>query len=149
MTGAAPGRFLPDSLEGPKLWKKLPAVAERAGRGLLEPPAAGPLYYAIGDALSASCQPAHGREVTAMRSGCQPRDRVCPLFLKRKQERIVPLSKIAAAYLKDLQERLHCSNPTVPTRGCFFLVSNPDGGWIITVYGVVKKYALRAGMPKH
>jgi integrase/recombinase XerD len=151
MTGAAQDDFT-DSLEGPKLWKKLPAVCgkEQVMR-LLEAPLPQDPYYLRDKAMLYLLYATGARagEVTAMRlKDVNLEIGYVRCFGKGHKERIVPLSKIAAAYLKDylLQERPALLKPHSPDR--LFLSRTGQGLDRTNLWRVVKKYALRAGMPK-
>jgi integrase/recombinase XerD len=151
MTGAAKDDFT-DSLEGPKLWKRLPSVCGRDQVfRLLEAPQPEDPYYARDRAILFLLYATGARagEVVAMKL----RDANLEVgyvrcFGKGRKERIVPLGKTAAGCLKTYltEQRLLLLKPHSPDT--LFLSRTGAALDRINLWRVVKKYALRAGMPK-
>lgn len=151
LTGIVSNNFL-NSLEGPKLWKRLPSVAgkEQVIR-LLEAPDPKDPYYLRDKALLELLY-ATGARVSEI-AGLKIRDinlsvGYARCFGKGSKERIVPINKTASKviqqYLSDLRPRL--AKPKSPEN----LLLTRTGKAIdrINLWRIVKKYALRAGMPK-
>jgi integrase/recombinase XerD len=140
-------------LEGPKLWQRLPVIANRQHvmKLLCAPDAKEPYFHrdrAMLELLYA----------TGMRASELADLRLSDVNLsvgylrcigKGRKERVVPLNKAAIAaceeYLQALRPKL-----AKPTSGESFLLSRTGRALgRIELWRLVKKYALRAGMPKN
>ena len=151
MTGTAKDDFT-DSLEGPKLWKRLPGVCGRdMVFKLLQAPQPEDPYYARDRAMLFLLYATGARagEVVAMKQ----RDANLEVgyvrcFGKGRKERIVPLGKTAAACLKTYlaDQRPLLQKPNSPP--ALFLSRTGEALDRTNLWRIVKKYALRAGMPK-
>jgi integrase/recombinase XerD len=152
LTGTVSENFL-SSLEGPKLWKRLPSVA---GQGqvfkLLDAPDPEDPYYLRDKALLELLY-ATGARVSEV-AGLKIKDvnftvGYVRCFGKGSKERIVPLGKTAAnvieQYLSDLRPKL--TKPFSPEN--LFLSRTGRAMDRINLWRIVKKYALRAGMSKN
>lgn len=139
-------------LEGPKLWQRLPTVCSKQHVfKLLEAPTADDPYYLRDKALLELLY-ATGMRASEL-AGLKISDLNLKIgylrcFGKGKKERIVPVGKtaIAAAEQYLLEQRIKLIKPF---SGDTFLLSRtgrPMGR--IELWRIVKKYALRAGMPK-
>lgn len=152
LTGIISNNFL-SSLDGPKLWKRLPSVAgkEQVIR-LLEAPDPEDPYYLRDKALLELLY-ATGARVSET-AGLKIKDinftvGYVRCFGKGSKERIVPLGKTASTviqqYLSDL--RPHLAKPKSPDN--LFLSRTGKSIDRINLWRIVKKYARRAGMPKN
>jgi integrase/recombinase XerD len=152
LTGTVSENFL-SSLEGPKLWKRLPSIA---GQGqvfkLLDAPDPEDPYY-LRDRALLELLYATGARVSEV-AGLKIKDvnftvGYVRCFGKGSKERIVPLGKTAAnvigQYLSDLRPKL--TKPFSPEN--LFLSRTGRAMDRINLWRVVKKYALRAGMSKN
>jgi len=139
-------------LEGPKLWQRLPTVCSKHHVfKLLEAPTADDPYYLRDKALLELLY-ATGMRASEL-SGLKVSDLNLKIgylrcFGKGKKERIVPVGKTACAAAEHylLEQRIQLIRPF---SGDAFLLSRtgrPMGR--IELWRIVKKYALRAGMPK-
>lgn len=141
-----------DSLEGPKLWKKLPGIANKDQVfRLMAAPCPDDAYYlrdkAILELLYATG--ARASEVTGLTlKDVNITVGYVRCFGKGRKERIVPLGRAAGdtlkAYLDELRPQL--VKPHSPDT--LFLSRTGRGMDRIELWRIVKKYALRAGMPK-
>lgn len=142
-----------DSLEGPKLWKKLPAVANKDQVfRLMAAPCPEDPYYLRDKALLQILYATGARasEVVGLKIGDVNLNIGYVRCLgKGRKERIVPLGKTAGGtienYLKELRPQLE--KPHSPKT--LFLSRTGRGLDRIELWRIVKKYALRAGMPKN
>lgn len=151
MTGATSDDFT-DSLEGPKLWKRLPSVAGRDQvLSLLDAPQPDDPYY-LRDRAMLFVLYATGARAGEV-AGMKVRDLNLDIgyvrcFGKGRKERIVPLGSVAVgcvrAYLAELRPLL--AKPHSPET--LFLSRTGEGLDRTNLWRVVKKYAQRAGMPK-
>jgi len=152
LTGIISENFL-SSLEGPKLWKRLPSVAgkEQVFK-LLDAPDPEDPYYLRDKALlellyatGARASEVAGLKIKDINFGVG----YLRCFGKGSKERIVPLGKIAAKviqqYLSDLRPQL--TKPHSPEN--LFLSRTGRAIDRINLWRIVKKYALRAGMPRN
>jgi integrase/recombinase XerD len=142
-----------DTLESPKLWKKLPAVAskDQVFRLLAAPSPEDP-YYLRDKALLQILYATGARASEVI--GLKIKDANLTIgyvrcFGKGRKERIVPLGKTAAetimAYLQELRPELE-----KPHSGDVLFLSRTGRGLDrIELWRIVKKYAFRAGMPKN
>lgn len=140
-------------LEGPKIWQKLPTIYNKKQviKLLNTPSSDEPLYLrdkAILELLYA----------TGMRASELANLRISDInldigyvrcFGKGKKERIIPVGKMAIdatrGYLKDLRPRLNR-----PVSFDFLLLSRTGRPLSrIEIWRLVKKYAIRAGMPRN
>lgn len=152
MTGAVTENFL-TSLEGPKLWKKIPSVAgkEQVFKLLDAPLPEDP--YCLRDKALLELLYATGARASEV-VNIKLRDvnfavGFVRCFGKGSKERIVPLGKVASnviqQYIAELRPQL--AKPKSPDN----LFLSRTGGPIdrIDLWRIVKRYALRAGMPKN
>ena len=150
MTGKATEDFT-DSLEGPKLWKRLPSVASREQVfELLDAPTADDPFYLRDRAIVYMLYATGARAGEVV--GMTVRDVNLDIgyvrcFGKGRKERIVPLGASAVGcvrrYLAELRPLL--VKPASPEM--LFLSRTGHGLDRINLWRVVKKYARRAGMP--
>ncbi|HSV27323.1 MAG TPA: tyrosine recombinase [Sedimentisphaerales bacterium] len=140
-------------LEGPKLWQRIPVIASRqhVAKLLAAPDRKEP--YCLRDRAMLELLYATGMRAGEL-AGLKISDVNLKIgylrcFGKGRKERIVPLNKAAIAvceeYLQELRPKL-----AKPAAGDAFLLSRtgrPLGR--IELWRLVKKYALRAGMPKN
>lgn len=140
-------------LEAPKLWQKLPAVCSREQvKKLLNAPVSSEPYYlrdrAMLELLYATGMRAS--EVSGLLAGDVNLDiGYLRCMGKGRKERIIPLGKMAIAAIK---EYLFGLRPKLakPFSGDFLLLSRTGRAMgRIEVWRLVKKYAIRAGMPKN
>ncbi|MEN8126933.1 MAG: site-specific tyrosine recombinase XerD [Planctomycetota bacterium] len=144
---------LSDILEGPKLWKKLPAIASKDQVfKLLAAPCPEDPYFLRDKALLQVLYATGARASEVI--GLKIKDVNLSIgyvrcFGKGRKERIVPLGKVAATtittYLCELRpelEKQHSSDT-------LFLSRTGRGLDRIELWRIVKKYAVRAGMPKN
>ena len=142
-----------DTLESPKLWKKLPAIANKDQVfRLLAAPCADDPYFLRDKALLQVLYATGARasEVIGLKiNDANLNIGYVRCFGKGRKERIVPLGKTAAgtisAYLQDLRPQLE--KPHSPD--LLFLSRTGRRLDRIELWRIVKKYALRAGMPKN
>jgi len=142
-----------DTLESPKLWKKLPSIANKDQVfRLLAAPCPEDPYYLRDKALLQILYATGARASEVV--GIKIKDANLNIgyvrcFGKGRKERIVPLGKTAAAtitaYLQELRPQLQ--KPHSPD--LLFLSRTGRGLDRIELWRIVKKYALRAGMPKN
>ena len=142
-----------DRLESPKLWKKLPAIASKDQVfRLLAAPTPEDAYYLRDKALLQVLYATGARASEVI--GLKIKDANLNIgyvrcFGKGRKERIVPLGKMAAetitAYLRELRPQLEKSH----SGDMLFLSRTGRKMDRIELWRIVKKYALRAGMPKN
>ena len=142
-----------DRFESPKLWKKLPAIASKDQVfRLLAAPVPEDAYYLRDKALLQVLYATGARASEVI--GLKSKDANLNIgyvrcFGKGRKERIVPLGKMAAetitAYLRELRPQLEKSH----SGDMLFLSRTGRGLDRIELWRIVKKYALRAGMPKN
>jgi len=142
-----------DRLESPKLWKKLPAIASKDQVfRLLAAPAPEDAYYLRDKALLQVLYATGARASEVI--GLKIKDANLNIgyvrcFGKGRKERIVPLGKMAAetitTYLRELRPQLEKSH----SGDMLFLSRTGRKMDRIELWRIVKKYALRAGMPKN
>jgi len=140
-------------LEGPKLWQRLPVVcSKKQVVDLLEAPSPKEKYYLRDKAMLELLY------ATGIRASEVAGLKISDLNLevgylrcigKGSRERVVPVGKVAARatleYLKDMRPKL-----AKPFSGDFLLLSRtgrPMGR--IEIWRLIKRYALRAGMPRN
>jgi len=139
-------------LESPKVWQRLPTVCSRQQvLKLLQAPSPEEPFYlrdrALLDLLSATG--VRASEVAGLKTTDLNLDiGYLRCFGKGNKERVVPLGKVAIAatleYLRDLRPKLIRSGSE-----SFVLLSRTGRPLSrIEVWRLLKKYALRAGMPK-
>lgn len=141
-----------DTLEGPKQWKKLPAIAnkEQVFR-LMEAPCPDDPYYlrdkAVLELLYATgARASEVADLTVKDVNITVGYVRC--FGKGRKERIVPLGKTAAATLKAYLSELRPGLIKTHSPNTLFLSRTGHGLNRVDLWRIVKKYALRAGMPK-
>jgi integrase/recombinase XerD len=140
-------------LEGPKLWQRLPTICSKQQViNLLEAPDASEPFYlrdkAVLELLYATG--VRASEVAGLKISDLNFDiGYLRCMGKGNRERIIPLGKAAIAatidYLKGLRPKLNR-----PFSGDFLLLSRTGRPMSrIEIWRLVKKYAIRAGMPKN
>jgi integrase/recombinase XerD len=142
-----------DSLESPKPWKKLPSVANRDQVfRLLAAPCPEDPYY-LRDVCLLNLLYATGARASEV-SGLKIKDLNLSVgyvrcFGKGRKERIVPLGKVAGQCVQTYlsEGRLPLVKPHSPDN--LFLSRTGRALDRIELWRIVKKYALRAGMPKN
>ncbi len=142
-----------DVLESPKLWKRLPGVCNKDQvMQLLGAPCPDDPYY-LRDKAMLYLLYATGARASEV-AGLGIKDVNISIgyvrcFGKGRKERIVPLGSVAGqtltAYLNDLRPEL--VKPHSPNT--IFLTRTGRGIDRIDLWRIVKKYAVRAGMPKN
>ena len=147
------GEDMTDVLEGPKLWKKLPAIANKDQVfKLLSAPCPEDPYYLRDKALLQILYATGARASEVV--GLKMKDVNLSIgyvrcFGKGRKERIVPLGKTAGktitSYLQELRPQLQKPHST----DALFLSRTGRPLDRIELWRIVKKYALRAGMPKN
>jgi integrase/recombinase XerD len=140
-------------LEGPKLWQKLPVVcSKRQVVDLLEAPSPKEPFYLRDKAM---LELLYG---TGVRAGELAGLKTADLNLdvgylrcrgKGNRERVIPLGKVASAatldYLEGLRPKL-----AKPFSGDFLLLSRTGRPMSrIEIWRLVRRYAIRAGMPRN
>ncbi|MBP8605331.1 MAG: tyrosine recombinase XerD [Phycisphaerae bacterium] len=154
--GVLTGRISQDisgTLEGPKVWKRLPGIAskEQVFRLLDAPCPEDPYYWrdkAVLQLLYATG--ARASEVAALKiQDVNLEIGYVRCFGKGRKERIVPFGRTAAATISDYLKQLRplLAKPHSPDR--LFLSRTGRGLDRIELWRIVKKYAVRAGMPKN
>ena len=152
MTGLMEENFT-SILEGPKLWQKLPTVASKDQVAiLLNAPVEEDTFYLRDRALLELLYATGARasEVANLKvSDLNLSIGYVRCFGKGSKERIIPLGKMAIKAVKDYLEgsRLELLKPF--SDDYLFLSRTGRGMDRIDVWRTVKKYALRAGMPKN
>ncbi|MCU0913622.1 MAG: tyrosine recombinase XerD [Planctomycetes bacterium] len=140
-------------LESPKLWQRLPTVCNKQQvLHLLEAPSPEEPYYLRDKALLELLYATGVRasEVAGLKTTDVNLDiGYLRCFGKGHKERVVPVGKIAISatrdYLRDLRPRL-----VRPPSGAFLLLSRTGRPLSrIEIWRLVKKYAVRAGMPRN
>lgn len=142
-----------DSLESPKLWSKLPTVANKDQIfQLLQAPVPEDPYFLRDKSLLYTLYATGARASEVV--GLAPKDVNLTVgyvrcFGKGSKERIVPLGASAGRTIRDYLEQLRPSlvKPHSPDK--LFLSRTGRGLDRIELWRIVKKYALRAGMPKN
>jgi integrase/recombinase XerD len=142
-----------DSLESPKLWKKLPSVANRDQVfRLLAAPCPDDPYY-LRDTAILHLLYATGARASEV-AGLKIKDLNLSIgyvrcFGKGGKERIVPLGRVAGQSVRTYlsEGRLPLVKPHSPDT--LFLSRTGRSLDRIELWRIVKKYALRAGMPKN
>ncbi len=151
MTGQIKANFT-DTIESPKLWTKLPSVCgkEQVFR-LLESPDPAEPYYLRDKALLETLYATGARasEVVGLKISDVNLDiGYVRCFGKGRKERVVPLGKMAGVaisqYLSELRPALR--KPFSGDRLFLSRTGRPLDR--VDLWRIVKKYALRAGMPK-
>ena len=141
------------TLEGPKLWQRLPTICNKQQviNLLSAPSPAEPFYLrdrAMLELLYATGMRAS--ELAGLKTGDLNLDiGYLRCVGKGNRERIIPLGKTAIAatsqYLLELRPKL-----TKPESGDFMLLSRTGRAVSrIEIWRLIKKYALRAGLPKN
>ena len=141
-----------DSLEGPKTWQKLPSICSKDQVfSLLDSPVPEDPYYwrdkAILELLYATG--ARASEITALKiQDVNLSIGYVRCFGKGKKERIVPLGKIAGTCV---QKYINEQRPELykPHSGNVLFLSRTGRALDrIDLWRIVKKYAIRCGLPK-
>ena len=148
-------------LEGPKLWQKLPVICSKQQVfNLLDTPQPCEPFY-LRDRAMLELLYATGMRVSEL-AGLKTSSLNLDIGYLRcvgkgNKERVIPVGKAAIAaiteYLVNLRPRLACQTyggPAKPESGDFLLLSRtgrPLGR--IDIWRLVKKYAVRAGMPRN
>jgi integrase/recombinase XerD len=140
-------------LDGPKLWQKLPCVCSRQQViDLLNAPDEKEPYYlrdkAMLELLYASGMRAS--ELAGMRISNLNLDiGYLRCFGKGNKERVIPVGKIAIAAIRDYLANLR-PKLAKPFSEDFLLISRTGRAMSrIEIWRVVKKYSIRAGMPRN
>ena len=139
-------------LEGPKLWQRLPTVCSKQHVfKLLAAPTADDPYY-LRDKAMLELLYATGMRASEL-AGLKISDLNLKIgylrcFGKGKKERIVPVGKTACAAAEQylLEQRIKLVKPFSDDSFLLSRTGRPMGR--IELWRIVKKYALRAGMPK-
>jgi integrase/recombinase XerD len=140
-------------LESPKIWQRLPVVCNKLQiLKLLEAPSSEEPYY-LRDRAMLELLYATGMRASEL-AGLKTTDlnfdvRYLRCTGKGNKERIIPVGRTAIAateaYLRDLRPRL-----AKPGSGTSLLLSRTGRSLTrIEIWRLVKKYALRAGMPRN
>lgn len=151
-TGRMP-EDITDSLEGPKLWQKLPAVANKDQVfRLISAPCPDDPYYLRDKALLQTLYATGARASEVV--GLKIKDVNLNIgyvrcFGKGRKERIVPLGKTTGATICAYMEQLRAELIKPHSTDALFLSRTGRGLNRIELWRIVKKYALRAGMPKN
>jgi integrase/recombinase XerD len=140
-------------LEGPKLWQRLPVIcSKKQVVDLMNAPSSKEKFY-LRDKAMLELLYATGIRASEL-AGLKVSDINLEVGYLRcigkgRRERVVPLGKVAAKatanYLRDLRPKLN-----KPFSGDFLLLSRtgrPMGR--IEIWRLIKRYALRAGMPRN
>ena len=140
-------------LEGPKLWQKLPSVCskEQVIR-LLEAPTEEDPYYLRDRAMLEMLYATGARasEVAGLLiSNINFSIGYLRVFGKGRKERIIPLGRTAIAVTKEYIEQSRGELVKDASGDFLFLSRTGQPMDRIDVWRIVKKYALRAGMPKN
>ncbi|MBC8394389.1 MAG: tyrosine recombinase XerD [Deltaproteobacteria bacterium] len=141
-----------DCLESPKQWKRLPSICNKDQVfNLMESPCPDDPYYLRDKAILELLYATGARASEVAGLNIKDVNRTVGYvrcFGKGRKERIVPLGRMAAetlaAYLTELRPQLQ--KPQSPDT--LFLTRTGRGLGRIDLWRIVKKYALRAGMPK-
>jgi integrase/recombinase XerD len=140
-------------LDGPKLWQKLPVVcSKKQVVDLLEAPSPKEKYY-LRDRAMLELLYATGVRASEL-AGLKVSDVNLDVGYLRcigkgSRERVIPLGKVAAAatvdYLEDMRTKL-----VKPFSGDYLLLSRTGRPMSrIEIWRLIKKYAVRAGMPRN
>jgi integrase/recombinase XerD len=139
-------------LEGPKLWQKLPTVcSKKQVMDLLESPSPKERFY-LRDKAMLELLYATGVRAAELAGLKVPDLNLDVGYLrclgKGNRERVIPLGKAAAGatreYLRDFRPKL-----AKPFSGDFLLLSRTGRPMSrIEIWRLIKRYAVRAGMPK-
>ena len=141
-----------DSLESPKLWKKLPGIANKDQIfRLMDAPCLDDPYY-LRDKAILELLYATGARASEV-AGLTAKDVNLTVgyvrcFGKGRKERIVPLGRMAGETLKSYLDELRPQLMKTHSPNTLFLSRTGRGLDRIELWRIVKKYALRAGMPK-
>lgn len=142
-----------DSLEGPKLWKKLPAIAGKDQiLKLLSEPCPEDAYYLRDKSLLQILYATGARASEVV--GLKVKDVNLNIgyvrcFGKGRKERIVPLGKTAGATIQAYLEQLRPELAKSHSPEMLFLSRTGRAMDRIELWRIVKKYACRAGMPRN
>lgn len=141
-----------DTLESPKLWKKLPGIANKDQVfRLMNAPCPDDPYY-LRDKSILELLYATGARASEV-AGLSLKDINLTVgyvrcFGKGRKERIVPLGRMAGETLKNYLSELRPLLLKTHSPDTLFLSRTGHGLDRIDLWRIVKKYALRAGMPK-
>jgi integrase/recombinase XerD len=140
-------------LDGPKLWQKLPCVCSRDQVvNLLNAPDKSEPYYLRDKAMLEILY------ATGIRAGELAGIRISNLnlaigylrcFGKGNKERVIPIGKIAVDAIKDYLENLRPRLLKSFSEDFFLLSRTGRALGRIEIWRLVKKYAVRAGMPRN
>ena len=140
-------------LESPKVWQKLPCVcSEQQVVNLLESPDKKEPYYLRDKALLELLYATGARasEVATMKISNLNLDiGYLRCIGKGNKERIIPMGKAAIAAVRDYLSELRPRLANVLSEDFLFLSRTGRSLSRIEIWRMVKKYALRAGMPKN
>jgi integrase/recombinase XerD len=141
-----------DALEGPKLWAKLPGIASKDQVfRLLSAPVPEDPYYLRDKSLLQILYATGARASEVV--GLSPKDVNLSVgyvrcFGKGRKERIVPVGTTAGQTIRAYLEQLRPVLIKAHSPDRLFLSRTGRGMDRIELWRIVKKYALRAGMPK-
>lgn len=151
LTGAIQDDFT-DTIDGPKLWKKLPAVANKDQvMSMLHAPCPDDPYFLRDKALLQVLYATGARasEVVALTiKDVNLSVGYIRCFGKGNKERIVPLGPSTAAVLKTYLEQERPALMKSFSPSTIFLSRTGRELGRIELWRIVKKYAIRAGLPK-
>lgn len=152
MTGKLENDFA-NVLEGPKLWHKLPVVCNKSqvAKLLDSPDPKEPFYLrdkAILEMLYATG--ARATEIADLKT-TSPNLKIgyIRIFGKGSKERIVPLGKIVSQVTKEYIENLRPKLAKPSSGDHLFLTRTGKPIDRTNIWRMVKKYAVRAGMPRN
>jgi integrase/recombinase XerD len=140
-------------LEGPKPWKRLPAVCRKDQvNDLLNAPDPKDPYYFRDKAILETLYATGSRasEVAGLKVGdVNLAIGYLRVFGKGKKERIIPLGSIAGNTVKEYLQQLRGQLAKEASGDFVFLSRNGRPLDRIDIWRIVKKYARRAGMPRN
>lgn len=152
LTGAVQ-EDITDTLDGPKLWKKLPSIANKDQViQLISAPNEEDPYY-LRDRAILHVLYATGARASEV-AGLNTQDvnftvGYVRCFGKGSKERIVPLGKSSVQVLKTYMEQLRPGLVKPASPNNIFLSRTGCALSRIELWRIVKKYAVRAGLPKN
>ncbi|HEG43051.1 MAG TPA: site-specific tyrosine recombinase XerD [Phycisphaerales bacterium] len=152
LTGSIKDDFT-SMLEGPKLWKRLPAVAakEQVIKLLKAPCEDDP--YCLRDKAILEMLYATGARASEVAKMTVPNVNLkigyVRVFGKGSKERIIPVGKVASHVTAEYIEHLRPQLAKPQSGDSLFLSRTGKCMDRVDIWRVVKKYALRAGLPKN
>jgi integrase/recombinase XerD len=140
-------------LEGPKLWQRLPSVCSKEQvLRLLEAPTEDDPYYLRDKAMLEMLYATGARasEVAGLLiSNINFSIGYLRVFGKGRKERIIPLGRTAISVTKEYIEQSRSELVKGASGDFLFLSRTGQPMDRVDIWRIVKKYALRAGMPKN